>query len=123
MATVNPTVTDLVGNGQVIKVVWPLTTDNSDGAPLHPKYMEYSDRTIYFIGTWGGATAALQGGDGHVWLPLTDPQGNAISKTTDAIEVVTEIPEWCRPNLTTPGAGATVTVTMILRRGFRKGAI
>lgn len=123
MATVNPTITDIKGNGQVMKFTWPLTTANADGAPVPAKYAEYSDRTVYFVGTWGGATAAWQGGDGTTWLPLTDPQGNAISKTADGIEAVTETPELSRPVLTAVGAGATITVTLIARQGFRKGAI
>lgn len=123
MATVNPVITDLSGNGQTLKFVWTLTTANADGAPIDSKYSEHSDRTVYFLGTWGGATAALQGGDGSTWLPLTDPQGNAISKTADGIEMVTEIPETTRPALTAVGAGATIVCTLIARRGFRKGAI
>lgn len=123
MATVNPTITDISnGNGQVKKVTWALTSANADGAPLGPQFAEYADRTVYVLGTWGGATAVIQGGDGSTWLSLTDPQGNAISKSADAIEVVTEMPEYTRPYLSTPGAGATLTVTMIMRRGFRRSA-
>lgn len=123
VSTVNPTITDISGNGQVLKFTWALTSSNTDGAPIGAKYAEHTDRTVYFLGTWGGATAAWQGGDGSTYLNLTDPQGNAISKTADAIEVVTEIPEVSRPNLTVAGAGATITCTLIARRGFRKGAI
>ena len=119
MATVKPTITDLA-SGQVIKFSWSLTTANADGSPIPPSYAEFSDRTVYFTGTWGGATAKWQGGDGSTWLDLTDPQGNAISKTADAIECVTEVPEYSRPNLTTPGAGATITAVCIARRGFRR---
>lgn len=120
MATVNPTITDLSGDGQVIKATWALTSSNRDGAPLGIKYASHADRTVYFLGTWGGATAAVEGGDGSTYVALTDPQGNAIAKTADGIEVITETPEFTRPNLTTAGAGATITATMILRRGFKR---
>jgi len=78
---------------------------------------------VYFSGTFGAATVAWQGGDGTVWLPLTDPQGNAISKTAEGIEVVTETPETSRPILTAVGAGAAIKVTLIARRSYSKGAI
>lgn len=123
MATKNPVITDLSSNGQTIKFVWDLTTADNDGAPVHARYSEHVDRTVYFTGTFGAATVAWQGGDGGTWLPLTDPQGNAISKTAEGIEVVTETPEVSRPVLTAVGSGAAIKVTLIARRGFRKGAI
>lgn len=123
MATVNPTITDLSGNGQTLKFTWALTSTNVDGAPIGAAYAEHADRTVYILGTWGGATFQWQGGDASTWLNLTDPQGNAISKTADAIEAVTEVPEFSRPMLTVAGAGAALTVTLIARQGFRKGAI
>ena len=104
--------------GKSVMHTWVLTTADHTGAGMeHPGG---SDRTITASGTWGGATAAIQGGDAVTYISLTDPQGNAISKTSDAIEVVTEIPEFTRPNLTTAGSGATITCTMIMRKGFRK---
>ena len=114
------TITDLTGNGQVMKFTWALTTADPTGVPIDGKWAEHADRTVYAIGTFGGATCAWQGGDGTTYINLTDPQGNAISKTADAIEVVTELPEFSRPNLTTAGAGAAITVTLIAVRGFRR---
>lgn len=122
MATINPTITALGGNGQVFKATWDLTTANYTGAAISDRFAEFADRTVYFLGTWGGATAAVEGGDGSTYVALTDPQGNAIAKTTDAIEVITEIPEYTRPRLSTVGVGAAVTVTVIMRRGFKRGA-
>ncbi len=119
MATVTPTITNLTA--ETVKITWALTSANTDGAPVPARFADYADRTVYFMGTWGGATAVLQGGDGSTYLTLTDPQGNGISKTADGIEIVTETPEFTRPNLTTAGTGATITATMILRRGFFRG--
>ena len=121
MATVTPTITDISGNGQVIKFEWELTTANADGSPIPARFAEHADRTYYFLGTWGGATAAIEGGDGTTYLPITDAQGGAISKTADSIEVGVETPEITRPRLTTVGAGATITATCIARRGYRRG--
>ncbi len=121
MATPSPVITDVSGNGQVFKAVWTLTTADHTGVALGGKYAEFADRTVYMLGTWGGATAALEGGDGSTYVALSDPQGNAIAKTVDAIEVVTEVPEFIRPRLSTAGTGATVVVTLIMRRGFKRG--
>jgi hypothetical protein len=122
MATVVPTITDVNGDGQVFKFTWALTTANADGAPIGQKFAEFADRTIYFLGTWTGATAIWEGGDGTTYVPLADPQGGAISKTADAIEVLLEIPEFSRPKLSVAGSAAVITATAILRRGFRRSA-
>jgi hypothetical protein len=121
MATVPVVPEDISGNGQVFKFTWALTSANADGQPIGAKWSEFADRTVYFTGTWGGATAAMQGGDNTTWLALTDPQGNAIAKTADSIEIISETPEFTRPNLTTAGSGAAITCTMIVRRGFKRG--
>lgn len=122
MATVSPVITKLGGSDQVMKFTWEITTANSDGAPIHPQYAEFADRTIYVCGgTWGAATLAWQGGDGVTYLPLTDAQTVAISKTADFVETVVETPEFSRPALTAVGAGAVLTVTCIARRGFKRG--
>lgn len=121
MATVTPTITYLGGDEQVIKATWALTTANLDGAPLHSRFAEFADRTIYVAGgTWGGATMLWQGGDGTNWLTLTDAQTVAISKTADFIETVVETPEFSRPFLSVAGTGAVLTVTCIARRGFKR---
>lgn len=122
MATVAPVITWLGSDRQVIKFTWALTTANPDGAPIHPNYAEFADRTVYFTGTWGGATVAWQGGDGTTWLALADGQGTAITRTSDlGMEAVVECPEYSRPNLTTVGTGAVITATCIARRGFKRG--
>jgi hypothetical protein len=108
------------GNQQVMKFTWALTTADPTGSPIEGRWAEFADRTVYFLGTWGGATAILEGGDGTTYVPLVDPQGTAISKTADGIEVVTEVPEFTRPRLSAVGAGATITCTVVARRGFKR---
>lgn len=116
MATVTPTVTDISGDGSVKKISWTLTSTNTDGAPVN--MAQWADRSVTFQGTWGGATAGLEGSNdgGTTYIALADPQGTAISKTSDAIEAVLELTEKMRPRLTTAGSGASVVVTMIVRR-------
>lgn len=108
------------GTDQVLKFTWALTTADPTGDPIDGRYAEWADRTAYFLGTWGGATAIIEGGDGTTYVPLVDPQGTAISKTADGIELITEVPEFARPRLSAVGAGATITCTVIARRGFRR---
>lgn len=121
MATVNAAQAKLDETGDTIKFTWALTTANEVGSPIPGRYSAYGDRTVYVVGgTWGGATLVWQGGDSSTYVSLTDPQGNAISKTADFIEAVTEVPEFSRPLLSVVGAGASITVTCIARRGFRR---
>ena len=121
MATVTPVITFLGGDEQVIKATWAITTANFDGAPLHPRFAEFADRTVYVVGgTWGTATMVWQGGDGATYLTLTDAQTVAISKTADFVETVVETPEFSRPFLSAVGVGAALTVTAICRRGYKR---
>lgn len=113
-------ITTLGADNQVMKFVWTLTTADPTGAAIPGQWAEFADRTVYFLGTWGGATAVWEGGNGATYLTLTDAQTVAISKTADGIEAVIEVPEFSRPRLSVVGAGATVVVTCIARRGFKR---
>lgn len=118
MATVTPTYTSLgkVDDDKVVLVTWALTTANADGGPI--AWSEYADRSVMITASaWGGATCALEGSnDGTTWVALADPQGTAISKNANAIEAVLELTRFVRPNLTTPGSGAVVTATLLMRK-------
>lgn len=86
---------------------------------------EYGDITVTLepdptSGAFGaGGTIKLQGGNvaGSAY-DLTDPQGNAISKTVAAIEVVSESPRWVFPNVTA-GDGTTKLACRIKARRSR----
>lgn len=119
MATVNPTFpSSASGDGSVIIVQWALTTANSDGAPF--RFPEWADITWHFFGTWGGATAKVQGSaDGSTFYAtgLSNAAGGSEgTASADKIYTTIERPLYMRPNLTTVGAGATVTVTAVARR-------
>lgn len=109
------------------KVTWVLTTANPQGKAV--SMSEWADKTFDIDGTsagnaWGGATCAIQGGNtGAVGGAITNPQtlnnpagGTALSTSANKVAAVIENPLLIAPVLTTPGAGATVTVTAILRR-------
>lgn len=118
MATVNPTVSNDVGSGDgsAKTFTWALTTTNTDGARI--EWCEWADRTFTATGTWGGATLTIEGsGDGTTWVPLNSAAGGtAATATADKALAIIEIPRYVRPNLTTPGVGAAVTVILTARR-------
>lgn len=102
--------------GRTYVVSWTLTTADPTGTGI--SFAGAPDKTVTFVGgaSWGSATAAIEGSnDGTNWLPLTDPQGNAISKTSDSIEAVLENPLYIRARLTTPGTAASVLVQICVR--------
>ena len=116
MANINPTITT-IGNqdGSLKKVTWAFTGADT-GLPI--KFAEWADRSVQMSGTWNGATVLWEGSNdgGTTYLPLTDPQGNAITSTgTDKLEAVTEICELARPRCSA-GAVTAVTISVILRR-------
>jgi len=121
MAVVSPTVDDVTGNGDVFKFTWDLTTADHTGSPV--KWATWADRSIMFTSAaWGASTAAIEGSnDGITYVGLADPQGTAISKTTNAVEAVLELTHYMQPRLTTVGSGAAVRVTLICRRAQLRG--
>lgn len=105
-----------MGDGSVLLYTWPLTTANADGAPISA--VEWGDRTWQATGTFGGATVALQGSNDLInWFSMTNASGGvAIALTAMGGATAIELPLWVRPNLTSPGVGADISVTMVARR-------
>lgn len=93
-------------------VTWSGLLNGDTGARVN--LTDYPDRTVQFAGTFGaGGTVNFEGtNDGVNWLPLTDPQGNALSKTTASLEFVTETPRYVRPSVT--GGDGTTDLTVVL---------
>ena len=121
MATVTPTTSGIaLGDPNVQVIAWPLTTANTDGSPF--SYVQYADLCWQAAGTWGGATLTIQGSnDGTNWFSLSNAAaGTAATFTADGGKQTIERPLYVRPNLTTPGTGATVTVTLIARANIAR---
>lgn len=120
MATVNPTVTRGLGDGDgsLIQYQWTLTSADSDGAGI--QCPEWADVTWVATGTWGGATLKPQGSaDGVTYIAtgLSNAAGGAeTTATANKVFTTIERPLFVRPNLTTVGVGATIVVTALLRR-------
>lgn len=117
MATVThntPVPLKAFGDRGVHTVTWEAMGNADTGSAL--EMPGASDRSIQMAGTWGSATIVLQGSnDGVNWSTLTDPQGNAISKTADSIEMITELTRYIRP-VSSGGTGTDVDVTVLIKR-------
>ena len=116
MAAYTSTTEVSTGDGSVILYTWPLTTADPIGSSI--QVVEWADRTWQFTGTFGGATAQLQGSNDNTnWFNLSNAAGGAAVSLTAAGGAATiELPRYVRPNLTTPGAGAVVSATLCARR-------
>ena len=104
-----------------ILYTWVLTTADPTGNPLGAEISQHTDLCWHATGTWGGATAAIQGSntntDGLYGAMTNASGGTAITWTADsAPKQQVEKPVFVRPKLTTVGAGASVTVTLFARR-------
>lgn len=94
-------------------VSWKNLAGTDSGTPV--SIGEYYDRSVQISGTFGGATVTIEGSnDGVSYFPLTDPQGNAISKTTGGIEQIMELTRFVRP-VVTGGTGSNINVFMYVR--------
>lgn len=117
MADISPTV-ELSGDGSVkIFTFEALTTTNAAGTPI--PFSEWADRSVQFLGTFGvGGTIVWEGSNdgGTTWAILTDPQGNSISKTSAALEQVTEITQLARPRVDAGDGTTSLKAYVVCRR-------
>ena len=112
MATIDPVVVE--GDSRTFIATWNLSNGDT-GAPI--RYAGAVERTVQIIGTFGGATVSLEGTLELVpttWLPVTDVQGSVISKTSAALETITELVRHIRP-VVTGGSGSAITVLLMMR--------
>lgn len=95
--------------------VWAALDLDDSGIPI--ECVDYSDRTVAITGTFGAAgSITMQGSnDNTTWFALTDPQGNAVTKTAAAMELLMEAPLYIRP-LVTGGDGTTSLIVKLLCR-------
>jgi hypothetical protein len=115
MPVIAPTfVTD---RGSVL-VTWTPLANGDTGGPVD--LPSHSDRTIQVTGTFGvGGSVTIEGANVGTYTALTDPQGNAVTKTVAAIEALEEAPKLTRPNVTAGDGTTALTVTMYCRRSIR----
>ena len=123
MATVPPVFTR-VGRPDVRQVTWTLA--NGDvGTPVD--LSNYPDKSVDIGGNFGaGGSVTLRGNNATsspnpassatVWAALTDPQANAITKTSKAIEEVLENTRWYSPEVTAGDGTTAITVSILARK-------
>src|SRR3990167_3495906 len=99
MATISPVVTTLSDN-TVEFLYEQLTTTNDRGAPIPESFMDYADRSVQVLGTFGaGGNLRVEGSndDGTTYAALSDPQGNALNVTAAKVEAISEVTLLTRP--------------------------
>jgi len=113
MSSPNGTVTNLSGDGSVLKVVWTLTTANYTGSPF--PCPEHYHKSVMATGTFGGATVQLTGSnDDTNYYPLNNRAGTAIALTAAGMADCDGVCSSIEPTLSVVGSGATIVVTALL---------
>lgn len=89
------------------------------GAPV--QWVDFADRCVQVIGTFGvGGSVTLEGSNTTSnFLPLSDPQGNALTLTAARIEQVLELPRYVRPRVTAGDGTTNLEVTICMRKVTR----
>lgn len=117
MATVN-SVAERVLDGEAMLYTWTLTAADTEGLFVAPT--EYGDRTVQFAGSFDGASASLLGSnDGSNWVALTDPQGNALTKSAGALETVMETPRYTKVTSSGGNGSQYISISLFCRRTRR----
>jgi len=121
MATITPTPATLGDYG--IKMTWETMANGDVGSPFD--MLNYADRSVQVLGTFGaGGNLRWQGSNdgGTTWATLTDPQGDALDFTAAKIEQVMELAQLARPNVTAGDGTTSLTVVLVARRAYFRGA-
>jgi hypothetical protein len=113
MGTITPVITRVDKARAAYSVLWEtLTTADTGSAVSLP---DGNDKSIQISGTWGGATAVVQGSNDNVtFITLADPQGIALSKTADFIEAILEHTRYLKV-VTSGGAGTDLDATLFVK--------
>jgi hypothetical protein len=108
-----------VDERDAIMLTWGPLANGDTGTPVD--LPAHAGRTFQVTGTFGaGGSVNLEGSNvGSTFFILTDPQGNAITKTAAGGEEVIEAPKFVRPNVTAGDGTTALTVTLYCRRGIR----
>jgi hypothetical protein len=125
MSTIAPTVTPIYGQqGGVVGYTFKWALGNADSGQA-VNLVEFPDKSVEIVGTWGGATGVLEGsndddgsGAAGTYTTLNDPSSNALSFTANAQKQVTEVTAWTRPR-TSGGTGTAVVASLTVRRAYR----
>lgn len=98
---------------------WAGLDGDDTGVPVNVAKCKQLTAHVY-SSTYGSSTVTVEGSNDPAvstsseWVGLADINGNAVSKTADAIEQLAETPYWFRPK-TASGTGASVAVGLVCR--------
>lgn len=112
MANITPTMVNL---DSAKLITWPLMLLSDVGLPV--EQVRYPDRSIMVIGTWGvgGSVTFYGSNNGTNYYALTDPQGNPITMTANAIKQITEFTQYIKATVTAGDGTTSLTVTLLMR--------
>jgi len=104
------------GNNLVMYTTWSGLLNGDSGTPY--SMPGFADRAFQITGVFGvGGSISIEGSlNGTSYIVLTDPQGNALTKTAAAIEQISEIVKFIRPNVTAGDGTTNLTVSLIARK-------
>jgi len=108
------------GNVNLVRATWTGLLNGDTGAPV--EIGDWADRTVQIYGTFGaGGSINLEGSldktsESPTYAILSDPQGNAVTKSAAAMEVFEEGPLLIRPNVTAGDGTTALTVKLLARR-------
>lgn len=100
--------------GSAHRYTWTLTAADATGeSTTNPGA---ADRTVQFVGTFGGATVKLYGSNNEIdWNVLHDFNGAELSFTSGAIALIAENPAYIRPEATGTSGTTDVQAIMVSR--------
>lgn len=107
------------GVNRVTTVSW-LNIPQDEGG-LYIELPNHQDKTVHFYGTFGGATASMYGSNdervitdsGNAnWVLLVDAQGNVMSKTSSAMELVIDNPRFIKCEVS--GGDGTTSINVVM---------
>lgn len=103
-------------------ITWAGLDADDTGSP-YACVSHYPDKVVQITGTFDTTTVTMQGtldtGASPTYFTLTDPQGNAISKTAAAGEQILENCYKIRPSVS-GGASTDITVKLLLSTVARR---
>lgn len=119
MAVRTPSRTDLLTGVPACIIGWSGLLNGDTGTPV--EMIDYPDKTVTITGTFGaGGSITMQGSnDNSNWFAITDPQGNAVTKTAAGMELMIECPRYLRPNVTAGDGTTNLAVQLLCRRTGR----
>jgi len=119
MAVRSSTRTEIRSGLPTAMIGWTGLLNGDTGEAI--ELVDYADRTATITGTFGtGGSITMQGSnDNSNWFSLTDPQGNAITKTAAGMEIIVEAPLYIRPSVTAGDGTTSLTVQILCRRTAR----